>query len=51
MFNCLREKNRTAWNEAEEEWFFSVADAIYVLTGSNEPRGYWIDLKRKLKNE
>lgn len=44
-------KIRTAWNEAEEEWYFSVIDVIAVLTDSNEPRRYWSDLKRKLKCE
>ena len=44
-------KIRTAWNESEEEWYFSVIDVIAVLTDSNEPRRYWSDLKRKLKSE
>ena len=41
---------RTAWNEEQEEWYFSV-DVIHVLTGSENPRRYWSDLKRKLKSE
>ena len=44
-------KIRTAWNEYEEEWYFTVVDVIAVLTDSNEPRRYWSDLKRKLKKE
>lgn len=44
-------KIRTAWNESEEEWYFSIVDVISVLTDSNEPRRYWSDLKRKLKTE
>lgn len=44
-------KIRTAWNETEEEWYFSVVDVIEVLTDSNEPRRYWSDLKRKLNKE
>ena len=44
-------KIRTAWNESEEEWYFSIVDVISVLTDSNEPRRYWSDLKRKLKPE
>lgn len=44
-------KIRTAWNESEEEWYFSIVDVISVLTASNEPRRYWSDLKRKLKAE
>ena len=42
---------RTAWNEEQEEWYFSVVDVIHVLTGSESPRRYWSDLKRKLKSE
>lgn len=44
-------KIRTAWNESEEDWYFSIVDVIAVLTDSNEPRRYWSDLKRKLKDE
>ena len=44
-------KIRIAWNESEEEWYFSIVDVISVLTDSNEPRRYWSDLKRKLKAE
>lgn len=42
---------RTAWNEEQEECYFSVVDVIHVLTGSENPRRYWSDLKRKLKAE
>ena len=42
---------RTAWNEEQEEWYFSIIDVIRVLTGSENPRRYWSDLKRKLKSE
>ena len=42
---------RTVWNEEQEEWYFSVVDVIHVLTGSENPRRYWSDLKRKLKSE
>ena len=42
---------RTTWNEEQEEWYFSVVDVIHVLTGSENPRRYWSDLKRKLKSE
>ena len=39
---------RTAWNEAEEEWYFSVVDVVRVLTDSpdyNTGRKYWNKLK------
>lgn len=42
---------RTAWDSEKEEWYFSIVDVVGVLSGSNEPRRYWSDLKRKLKAE
>lgn len=42
---------RTAWDEEKEEWFFSIVDVCEVLSGSDNPRRYWSDLKRKLKAE
>lgn len=44
-------KVRTAWNEDEEEWYFSIIDVVEILTGTDNPRRYWSDLKRKLKTE
>ena len=35
----------------EGEWWFSVIDIIEVLTGSDRPRKYWNDLKKKLNSE
>ena len=35
---------RTAWNEQEEEWYFSVVDVVGVLTESIDyqtARNYW----------
>ena len=37
---------RRIWHN--EYWYFSIIDVIDVLTGSNNPRRYWSDLKRKL---
>lgn len=42
---------RTAWDEEKEEWYFSVVDVCEVLSGTDNPRRYWSDLKRKLKSE
>ncbi len=42
---------RTAWNEAEEEWYFSVVDVVGVLTDSKDPSAYWRKLKQRLKEE
>jgi prophage antirepressor-like protein len=44
-------KVRTAWNEDEEEWYFSVVDVVEVLTDSPRPRKYWNALKTKLNAE
>jgi hypothetical protein len=44
-------KVRALWNETEEKWYFSIIDAIEVLTGTDRPRKYWNDLKTKLKKE
>lgn len=44
-------KIRSAWNEEEQKWYFSVIDVIGVLTESSRPRKYWSDLKKKLVDE
>lgn len=33
------------------EWWFSVVDVIEAVTGSDRPRKYWSDLKKKLVQE
>lgn len=45
------QKIRTAWDEKEEEWYFSVVDVIAVLTGSRDPAAYWRKLKQRLLQE
>ncbi|MBI5755484.1 MAG: hypothetical protein HZA12_01030 [Nitrospirae bacterium] len=30
------------------EWWFSIVDIFEVLTGTERPRKYWSDLKKKL---
>ena len=42
---------RTVWNEEEEDWYFSVIDVVEILSGTDRPRKYWSDLKKKLKEE
>ena len=42
---------RTAWDSEKEEWFFSIVDVCEVLSGTENPRRYWSDLKRRLKAE
>lgn len=45
---------RTAWDETQEEWYFSIVDVVTVLTESgdyNTGRKYWNKLKQRLKAE
>lgn len=45
---------RTAWDEEQEEWYFSIVDVVAVLTESpdyNTGRKYWNKLKQRLKTE
>ena len=42
---------RTAWVEDEEEWYFSIVDAVRVLTESVDATAYWRKLKQRLKAE
>ncbi len=39
---------RRIYDEATETWWFSVIDVVQVLSGSENPKRYWSDLKRKL---
>ena len=42
---------RSAWNEDEESWYFSIVDVVAVLTDSPNPQVYWRVLKKRLKDE
>ena len=47
-------KIRTAWNEDEDEWYFSVLDVVEVLTDSADyqtARKYWNKLSQRLSEE
>ncbi len=33
-------KIRTAWDEEQEEWYFSVVDVVVILTNSVDPKQY-----------
>lgn len=47
-------KIRTAWNESEEDWYFSIVDIVQVLTDQPSydiARKYWNKLKQRLKDE
>lgn len=42
---------RRVYDEATETWWFSVIDVVQVLSGSDNARRYWSDLKRRLRRE
>ena len=45
---------RTAWDEENEEWYFSIVDVVCVLTDQPDRRHgakYWSVLKTRLKKE
>ena len=45
---------RAAWDETDEEWYFSVVDVIGILTDQPDPRHastYWAVLKKRLRDE
>lgn len=44
-------KIRTHWDDEQEKWYFSIVDAIEILTDSPRPRKYWNALKTKLQDE
>lgn len=44
-------KVRTVWDEEQEKWYFSIVDAIAILTDSLDPNAYWRKLEQRLKAE
>ena len=45
---------RTAWDEENEEWYFSIVDVVRVLTEQpdfQKARKYWNKLKQRLNDE
>jgi len=45
---------RTAWNEEEQEWYFSIVDVVSVLTNQPSQRNastYWAVFKKRLIQE
>ena len=45
---------RTAWDEAKEEWYFSIVDVVGILTDQLTSRNastYWAVMKNRLKDE
>ena len=44
-------KVRALWDDVAEKWYFSIVDAVAVLTDSPNPQTYWRVLKKRLKDE
>jgi hypothetical protein len=44
-------KVRTAWDEEQEKWYFSIVDVVAILTDSADANAYWRKLKQRLKEE
>ena len=47
-------KIRTAWDDEQEKWYFSIVDVVGVLVESKDyqtARKYWNKLKQRLKGE
>ena len=45
---------RSAWNEEEEEWYFSIIDVVWALTDQPDARHagtYWAVMKKRLNEE
>jgi hypothetical protein len=42
---------RTAWDDDQEKWYFSIVDVVAVLTESANPQVYWRVLKNRLLAE
>ena len=49
-----RQPIRTAWDEENENWYFSIVDVVRILTDQPDTdgaRNYWKVLKNRLKKE
>lgn len=42
---------RVIWDDEQEKWYFSIVDAIAILTDSVDSAAYWRKLKQRLKAE
>ncbi len=41
---------RRVYDEASKTWWFSVIDVVLALTDSQNPRDYWLKMKRRVKS-
>lgn len=44
-------KVRAIWDDKQEKWYFSIVDAVAVLTDSVDATAYWRKLKQRLRAE
>jgi DNA-damage-inducible protein D len=42
-------KVRSHWDNATQQWFFSVVDVVEILTDSPDPKDYWYRMKKREK--
>ena len=42
-------KVRSLWDEAEQQWYFSVEDVVEILTDSPDAKDYWYRMKKREK--
>jgi hypothetical protein len=45
------QRMRVHWSAENEKWYFSIIDAISLLTNSINPQAYWRKPKERLKKE
>jgi hypothetical protein len=38
---------RTVWNEADQKWYFAVADVVEVLTNTTNPTDYIKKMRKR----
>ena len=44
-------KVRTAWDDEQGKWYFSIVDVVAILTDSPNSQVYWCVLKKRLLAE
>jgi len=42
---------RRIWVAKDEQWYFSVVDAVEILTESVKPRDYWYRLNERTQQD
>ena len=42
-------KIRSVWDTVEEKWYFSIVDAVAILTDNLDAKDYWYRMKKREK--